>query len=349
MMQFKYNILLDNIPAYSPSSRGEKDLIKLDWNECVIPLSKTEKEIVDKSILNIDNTYYPNIKNNYLLELLSCYTGLPEDNICFFNGSDSALKHIFDCFVDHKTNVLLFNPDYTQVDVFAYHRTPRITKSNIFDIFGANKYDFNLIKHHDVLYLSYPNNPIGCLVDRSLIEYHIALHPNVLFIIDEAYYEYSESTCVELVKKHKNIIVTRTFSKAFPLTNARFGYLCADKSIIAKINKIKNCKEVNGFSQSIATSVLENIELFSRRISIVKENKKYFCDKLSRSGVSFSESFGNFVFLKHKNHNAILDKLKHKHGILVRSRSDLYTDSFRVTIGQKPHLDKVLQVIQNEN
>jgi len=335
---------------YQPSIRDENsEYIKLDWNECILKLSKKEKKIILNSIKSIDFNLYPPVINNYLLKLISQYTKLKCENISFFNGSDAALKTIIDLFVTNKTKVLLFNPDYHQVQTFIFQKTKNVEIRKIKNIFDNPKYDFSKIELFDIIYISNPNNPTGHLINIKELENNIKNHKNIIFIIDEAYFEYSNQTIAPLVQKNKNLIVTRTFSKAYPLTALRFGYICAHNKTIKKINKIKNCKEINAMAQKIAVCVLENISLFSKRIDKINKNKIYFCKKLKFYNIQHSISHGNFIFIRHKNAKKIIECLKNKYKILVRDRSMFIKNCFRVTIGEKNQIDLIIKVILNES
>jgi histidinol-phosphate aminotransferase len=345
----KYNERLNLIDEYSPSKRSYKgDIKKLDWNECNIPFGKKLNKIITKSLSKIKYSEYPNINNESLNNELSKHCGITTSKIQTFNGSDSALQYIFTSYVNINTKVLIYYPNYNQIEVYLKLLTDNINYSSIKNIFSENYfYDFNEINNNDVIYLSNPNNPTGILVNPEIIEELLIKHPDKLFIIDEAYYEFSNKSSIKLVEKYKNIIVTRTFSKAMSLASIRLGYICADESIIKIINKIRNTKEVNSFAQTIAVDLLKNYNQIEKRIDKINLNKYKFINKLKKLKITYVESESNFVLIKVQDSQKILEKFLEKK-ILVRDRSMFQNleNSIRITIGEWSDMKTILKILK---
>jgi histidinol-phosphate aminotransferase len=120
-----------------------------------------------------------------------------------------------------------------------------------------------------IIYLVNPNNPTGTFTSIDDLKKLTLNNPNVLFIIDEAYYEFVGKSIAVFATKVPNIIVTRTFSKAFSLASIRFGYICADDKLLKQINKIRNTKEVNSFAQKLAEVALDNNNYIQERINLI--------------------------------------------------------------------------------
>ena len=287
---------LKNIKYYLPSDRSQNDdTVKLDWNECNIPFNEDYLNHLRRSILTVNLSEYPNINNKNLINELSNYCGIDGKNIQIFNGSDSALHYIFATFLNPETKVLIYYPTYTQVESYIQLYSNNLNYSYITDLFGNHEYDFNDIENNDLIYITNPNNPTGKIIEPSEIEKLIIKYPNKLFIIDEAYFEFSNKTCVNMVKNYNNLIVTRTFSKAFSLASIRLGYVCTNIKNIDEINKIRNTKEVNSFAQSLGLTALKNINYVKDRISIINNNKEFFIDELKKLNIEFIDSMSNFV------------------------------------------------------
>ena len=246
MMNTNRNLL--KIKHYKPSDRYQNiDTVKLDWNECNIPFNEDYLSKLRGSIFNVNLSEYPNINNDDLLDSLGSYCDIPKNNVQIFNGSDSALHYIFATFLNPETKVLMYYPNYSQVESYIQLYSDNLSYSHIINPFSDHTYDFGEISNNDVIYITNPNNPTGKIIDITIIEGLLILHPNKLFIIDEAYYEFSNKTCVSLVKKYNNIIVTRTFSKAFSLASIRLGYICSNES---KKVTTSNCFSVTSGTNS---------------------------------------------------------------------------------------------------
>lgn len=347
----KNNIKLDSINEYKPSKRVFGDEVKkLDWNECNLSFDENFYKILSSSLSNIKFTEYPNIHNDELLKSLSNYCQVDEKHVQIFNGSDSALHYIFATFLNEDTKVLIYYPNYSQIETYIKLYSNHLYYSNIIDPFKSHEYDFSQIKNHDVIYLSNPNNPTGVCIEPKIIEGIVKNNPNKLFIIDEAYYEFSKKSCTYLTSKYNNIIVTRTFSKAFSLASIRLGYICAGEDLINQINKIRNTKEVNSFAQVLGLAALNNIEYINDRVNLTIQNREKFQKILEQNGIEYINSDSNFILMRINNSQSIVDKL-YKENILVRDRSmfDGFDNTIRITIGDWEDMEKIIKIILNKN
>jgi len=340
---------LKNIKYYLPSDRSQNDeTVKLDWNECNIPFDEDYLNHLRRSIFTVNLSEYPNINNKNLINELSNYCGIDGENIQIFNGSDSALHYIFATFLNPETKVLIYYPTYTQVESYIQLYSNNLNYSYITDLFGNHEYDFNDIENNDLIYITNPNNPTGKIIEPSEIEKLIIKYPNKLFIIDEAYYEFSNKTCVNMVKNYNNLIVTRTFSKAFSLASIRLGYICTNIKNINEINKIRNTKEVNSFAQSLGLAALKNINYVKDRISIINNNKEFFINELKKLNIEFIDSMSNFVLIKVINSSDLIDKLTNQN-ILIRDRSSFkgLENCVRITIGEYEDMETIIKTIKS--
>ena len=340
---------LKNIKYYLPSDRSQNDeTVKLDWNECNIPFNEDYLNHLRRSIFTVNLSEYPNINNKNLINELSYYCGIDGENIQIFNGSDSALHYIFATFLNPETKVLIYYPTYTQVESYIQLYSNNLNYSYITDLFGNHEYDFNDIENNDLIYITNPNNPTGKIIEPSEIEKLLIKYPNKLFIIDEAYFEFSNKTCVNMVKNYNNLIVTRTFSKAFSLASIRLGYICTNIKNINEINKIRNTKEVNSFAQSLGLTALKNINYVKDRISIINNNKEFFINELKKLNIEFIDSMSNFVLIKVINSSDLINKLTNQN-ILIRDRSSFkgLENCVRITIGEYEDMETIIKTIKS--
>ena len=290
---------------------------------------------------------YPDITATQLKNKLSEYVSLPVDFIEVYNGSDDALKDIITVFVDRDTHVLSYQPSYTQVNTFITTNTENYMKVNIKDPLGKHEYDFNYCKINEVVYLVNPNNPTGKLLPVEEIEKLVKTYPNTLFIVDEAYYEFAKQSCSHLVVSHKNLIVTRTFSKAFGLASVRLGYCMGHPDTLSHIRKIRNGKAVNTLGQLCGIAALNDLDYLQSRIDEMNDAKKFFIDNLPNY-YNALDSDANFVLVKTPDSKKLLGKMK-ENKILIRDRSafDNLENCVRITIGSKKQIIRVLDVMTN--
>ena len=274
---------ISELDPYIPSNRDFdfKDWSYCDWNESQFSPSPQVVSNIKDFLLNGNIEKYPNTDNKQLLKLLSDYTSLKKENITIYNGSDDALKDIFLSFADEQTKILTYCPSYTQVDTFIAMSTSNHQKQQIHDPFGKHEYNFKILKNYNIAYIANPNNPTGHIIEKDIIEHIVASNPSTLFIVDEAYYEFCQVSCCNLVLKYDNIIVTRTFSKAFGLASLRIGYAISSNKNIKFLNKIKNVKSINSVAQVAAIASLQDLEYLNKCLLETEQSRKLLQDYIN--------------------------------------------------------------------
>ena len=343
-MGIKFRQSINNLQTYNVGGRSDlsSDWECFDWNESEFPPTNKVFEVM-KSFYRYER--YPDITAKLLKSKLSDYVSLPVDFIEVYNGSDDALKDIITVFVDRETHVLSYQPSYTQVNTFITTNTENYMKVNIKNPLGEHDYDFDYCKVANVVYLVNPNNPTGKLLAVDEIEKLLKTYPDTLFIVDEAYYEFAKQSCSHLVVSHKNLIVTRTFSKAFGLASVRLGYCMGHPDTLSHLRKIRNGKAVNSLAQLCGIAALDDLDYLDSRIDEMNDAKKFFVDNLPHEYYAV-DSQTNFVLLKTPDSKKLLNKMK-DNKILIRDRSsfDNLENCVRITIGSKKQIIRVLDVI----
>jgi histidinol-phosphate aminotransferase len=227
--------------------------------------------------------------------------------------------------------------------------TSNIILDEIFNPFSTHelRIDKNNLNRSNVIYFANPNNPTGRSFPKDEIERYISSNPEKLFVIDEAYFEYSRNTMAEEVNTYKNLIITRTFSKAFSLAGLRVGYVIADIDVINILKKIKNIKSVNDIAIKAAKLVLENKELFQQHIQEVNASRDLLIQNTKNfKKLKIFDSESNFVLLKAENSEK-LKKIFYKNKILIRDKSNevLLSDCLRITLGGSEVHKKIMNVL----
>jgi histidinol-phosphate aminotransferase len=337
---------------YRKNCKCLDEVLKLDWNESTnIPdyiLGNILKYIL-KNKLRLN--WYPDVNNSLLLKKLSNYTGLPIKNIQYFNGSDSALEYITRSYLEPKSRVAIVSPTYDNFRVYVQScgATPLFflnTSPFEKDIKRLSK--FLMQKSPRLVYMVNPNNPTGLLYSPAEIENFLKKFPSILFLVDEAYYEFCNVTCKNLVKKYLNLVITRTFTKAFALGSFRLGYVIADESIIHTLNKIRVGKGINTFAQIAGLVALDNIRYMESYVKEVNEAKKILVEELTKLNIDTKKTFANFILFKCKN-PPMVTKLLEKEFIFVRDMSNLsqLEHYIRITVGDKKTMHKFLKRFKN--
>lgn len=233
---------------------------------------------------------------------LANWLGVDKQQIYISSGSDALIKTIFETYVDSNDIVLTQKPNWRMYDVYM-------------DIYGANpeyiyydeRFDFDInglvdkvkVGNIRMVILANPNQPTGTLIKIENIEklLTIADKKGTLVVIDEAYHLFSDTTVVELTKKYKNLIVVRTFSKAFGLAGLRIGYVVADPVRIQEVMLLRPVTDANSLALNFAGYLLDNIDVVVNKIDDFNRGRDYLYDQLKRSGIKCQQSHTNFILI----------------------------------------------------
>lgn len=327
--------LIKNLKAYSPPLAGRTtfDGLLLDFNE-----RSDSPQVKGKN-------RYP--EYDELQTKLAAYCGVGEDQILLTNGSDQAIDVVFRTFVDAGDRVVIPSPTFGMIEQVALLAGADITAP----LFIQPNLDFPinevLASSAKLIVICNPNSPTGTLLLVDDIAKIAAARPNAVLMIDEAYFEFSSVTAVGLIKQYPNIVVTRTFSKAFGLAGLRLGYVVASPTHIAEMRKVCGPYTVSAPAQTAGLRALGDIPTTKRYIAeVMKQAKPLVENFFEQNGTTYYKSAANFVLCQPKDWRAVLAGLEQR-GILVRPQDRLGTPGcLRVTIGSVAEIQRFIAAYQ---
>ncbi len=357
------NKYLRNLAPYKVASHKvwevtddeRKAILKLDWNEATIPPSPKVKERL-KRLVEQDDVYflYPSTHNDEILNLLSNYTGLPNQNIQYFASSDSLHEYLVRMYVTVGDPILVLGPTYDNFRLTCETQGAVIQYFNYDDEFNLNQKDFiREIENQQpsLVYICNPNNPSGTLTPKEYIKGLLSKFPETLFLVDEAYFEFSGETMADQVGMYSNLFVTRTFSKAFALANFSAGYLLSDAENIQQISKIRNPKNFSTFAQGAVIGVLTDIEYMKQYVQDVILSRDWCTTELNRLKFvnRVYRSSANFILVEFTSFEVKMKvfNLLNENQIFVRNlmHSERLKNTLRFSIGTKQQMERVLSVL----
>lgn len=348
-----YKLASHKIWSVRPNKRPE--ILKLDWNEASIPPSPKVRERID-NILKEPCFFnlYPTTYNEELMNLLSDYVELPKDNLQYFASSDALHEYICKVFISVGDPVMILGPSYDNFRLTCQANGAEVffTYYNDDFSFSPEKFEADINKVEPaVVYICNPNNPTGNVHQQLYIEHLLNEFPDTLFLLDEAYYEFSGITCKDLVLKYDNILISRTMSKAFALANFRVGYLIGSKDNVQFVNRIRNPKNLTTFAQEAACGALSDTQYMWSYVEEVHKAMSEFGEVMNQFSDYFTviPSNGNFMMLRFPSYNKkkeLLDYLA-ENNIFVRdtTQADCVKSCFRVTIGTREQMKRVANTI----
>jgi histidinol-phosphate aminotransferase len=311
----------------------------------------------NSNFLPADINVYPGQTDEYniLLSNIASYTNVNLDQILITNGSGKGLDLILQTYTTQDSNILISVPNYP-----GFIHTAELSPGtiNFFKYCGTDNEELDLelaIKKSNIAYFSSPNLPLGYSINYDKFKRYISENADTLFIIDEAYYEYGENkSFADLTNTCYNLVVTRTFSKAFALAGARIGYLIAHSDVIKTLRIGYNTKDITNVSISYALNVLENKKYYLNNVSndlLLIEYINHELSKIIKSDriiYDFSTFKAPWFLIKTTNPEYVCEIMK-TNGYLVRNKSDDIPDCIRITLCTKEHIIKVINIIKTIN
>ncbi|MFW9942065.1 MAG: histidinol-phosphate transaminase [Candidatus Thorarchaeota archaeon] len=338
-------LLRENLKKYSAYEPGEQPTedgwLKLNTNENPFPpipevLNDIKNAVNEKIRLYPDPTSFE-LRKEILNVLLRDKDTLTNRNSVFIgNGSDEIFDIIFKLFIDAGDEIVIFYPTYGLYKVLAALYKAKITEIQLNDDFTIPDSAFNA--KGKLMFICSPNNPNGKSIGNATILKLCGSFPGIV-VVDEAYADFSTQTSLSLLKKVKNLIVNRSFSKSSSMAALRMGFALADPEIIKEMNKVKLPYNINYIGQIAAlSSIKHNKKIVERNKKIIEEREKLTEILNQFNGISVLPSDSNFIFIKFEDESKTLkfvwDLREMK--ILVRhfSKPGLY-NYIRVTIGKE--------------
>jgi histidinol-phosphate aminotransferase len=315
----------------------------LDFNERVIPLPNVVMQKMAEWSPTGQSCVYPEYDG--FIEILADYAKVPPESLFFGNGSDQLLDCIFRAVVDPGDKVLLPDPSFAMYPQCAQLTEAQICNYSMLDGDPLENLQNALDDSIRMAVLCQPNNPTGSLIDLLAIKKLIESHPQTWFLIDEAYYEFSKQTLLETNPWPENLVITRTFSKAFGMAALRLGYMRASRDMIEQCGKIRGPYDTNQFAIVAARIALEHREEILAYIDeVMGPSKTELENALKARGIDFIPSFSNFILIPNPPKN-LVEKLENA-GIRIRRMSQpSLRGACRISIGDLAATEKLVKAL----
>jgi histidinol-phosphate aminotransferase len=330
------------VPGEQPGP-GEK-VIKLNTNENPFPPSPRVLEAirtVDPEALR----RYPSPKADAFRAVAARVHGVTPDMVLAGNGSDEILAIVMRTFVGPGEVLAYPDPTYSLYPVLADEGESRVRTVP----WAANwdlPIDALLKTSPKAIFFANPNAPTGTLVKKSRVR-ELAQAFDGLVLVDEAYVDFADESCLTLVHELPNVILCRTFSKGYSLAGLRFGYAIAAPVVVAEMLKVKDSYNCDAVAILAATAALDDQTYARTTWEAVRAERARLSSELGKRGFEVIPSQANFVFARCPRGNAaeLYAALK-RQGILVRffDKPGLQ-DKLRITVGTAEQNDAVLRAL----
>lgn len=326
---------------------GLDEIVKLASNENPFGCSSNVKKVMMEQLEKAAT--YPDGYARQLRVTLASHLAISEQELIFGNGSDEVIQIICRALLHHGKNTVMATPTFPQYKHNAIIEGAEVREVLIRD--GHHQLD-EMLAHIDentaIVWLCSPNNPTGTyIMEEKLLDFIQQVPKSTLIVVDEAYKEYVTAVdypeTLELLKEYPNLLITRTFSKAYGLASFRIGYGVANKELIQLLEPAREPFNTNSLAQVAATAALLDQAFIKACVQKNKEGLQQFYSFCQEANLGYYESEGNFILIDFATD---ADKLFHHlmtKGFIVRSGTALgYPSCLRITIGTAKQNEEII-------
>ena len=334
------------MPEYHPPLAG-RTALRLDFNENTFGSSPRVMERL-RAVTAEELTKYP--EREPVERIVAKHFGLQAEQVLLTNGVDEAIHLMCCAFLEAEDEALIATPSFFMYDVSVQMMTPRLRKvqADATMEFPFERFMAAITEQTKLIIVASPNNPTGAVAGREHLLAIAAAAPQAVLMVDEAYYHFDGASVMGDLAALPNMIVARTFSKAYGLANLRIGMLAGNAELLKYVRKVSSPYNVNGVALDCLPVALADEEYVAWYSEQVRAGRQRMMDGLRELGVPFFPSHANFVLMsigpKHKE----LVHAMRANGVLLRDRSaDPGCDGFvRITIGVEEHVTRGLAALK---
>ncbi|MEK9943006.1 MAG: histidinol-phosphate transaminase [Gammaproteobacteria bacterium] len=298
------------------------------------------------SITSEELSRYPDQTEAY--EKIAKFLGLDPQEILLTVGADSGLKHVFETFVEPGDRVVSVSPSYAMIEIYAAMFGAKLETA----VYGEDLTlpEGQLLAKIDdttkLVVIPNPNQPTGTTLSEGFIRELLnrAARQNFILLIDEAYIEFSDKpSLVAKVGSIDNLLVLRTFSKAWGLAGLRLGYIAGSVPAIDQLRKVKSLLDINILAIKACSYFLDRYAVVEEYVNEIKVSRKIVCAEMEKLGLQAISSATNFIHVKVPDSvsaKAIEDGLLAR-GIRVRiagGTASVLDGCVRITIGTRDQM-----------
>jgi histidinol-phosphate aminotransferase len=334
------------MPEYHPPLAG-RNALRLDFNENTFaPSPRVFAKL--QSLTAEALTIYP--ERHHLEQITAAHYGLQTNEVLLTNGVDEAI-HLLACtFLEPADEVLLCTPSFFMYDVSCSMMTPNLVRIQAGDDFAfpLERMLAAITPRTKLIMIATPNNPTGQTVSREQMLQVCAAAPHAVVFADEAYFHFYGETTMNDIPAVPNLIVGRTFSKAFGLANLRLGMIAGPAQLIDYVRKVASPYNVNGIALAVLPEALADTDYIEWYVGQITQGRERIYAALEELGVRYWPSAANFILMdigaRHKEFVAAM----HAHGVLLRDRStDPGCDGcVRITVGIEDHVTRGITALK---
>ncbi|MEM7473684.1 MAG: histidinol-phosphate transaminase [Planctomycetota bacterium] len=319
--------------------------IKMNTNENPYPPSPKVQQAIQEAVSNKLERYPDALGTGFRMRAAEVL-GVEPDWILCGNGSDDILTILTRAFVGQGQKIRLPYPSYILYRTLSELQGARFDEVQFDEDFSLGEEFTASDPELKLAFLPNPNSPSGTVVSKDSIR-ELAGKLACPLLVDEAYADFAESNCIDLVRENPCVMVSRTLSKSYALAGLRFGFLVAQPPVVEMLRKVKDSYNCDALSLAGATAAIDDQDwLLANRAKILATRERMTV-RLRELGFEVLDSQANFVWCTHPTQSAksLYDRLK-QDGILVRyMQYPRWGDGLRISVGTDGQVDACLAML----
>jgi histidinol-phosphate aminotransferase len=323
--------------------------VRLNTNECPYPLPEAFRNELSDAVRSETLNRYPDREALALREALAAHTGHRVEGTWAANGSNEIIEQLLLAYGGPGRRVVVFEPTYVLHARLAWISHSEITRMQLEPPWRIGADDM-VRKHHEghpsVVFVCSPNNPTGGAQDPGIIEAAAELAPDILFIVDEAYIEFGGESMAPYIDRCPNLVVVRTFSKAFALAGARIGYCLAAPEVVDDLRRVRLPYHLSALAQTAGVTALRHVTEAEDILDRIREQRDRIAGVLPTLGAETFPSDANFVLFRPPRPAADVWRGLLDRGVLVRDLTSVVPEGLRVTAGTPEEVDRFLSALE---
>lgn len=356
MMNVKKQLI--GLPSYKPGKPieevkkefGLEKVVKLASNENPFGASKKAAEAIANAASN--TALYPDGYAATLRSAVASFHSVDENQLIFGNGSDEVIQILCRAFLTPNSNTVTADPTFSQYKLNAVIEGAEVREVPSVD--GVHDLDAMaeaIDENTKIVWVCNPNNPSGTYVGEEAFQQFLKKVPeDVLVVSDEAYYEYVTANdfpeTLSLLKQYKNLIVLRTFSKAYGLAALRVGYGIGHPSVISLLDPVRPPFNNNTFSHVAAIASLEDQVFIEDCFEKNKQGIAQFTSFCENYNLKYYPTQTNFILIDFNVSGDVLFQYLLERGYIIRSGEALgFPTCIRVTVGNEEENNGIIELL----
>lgn len=319
---------------------------RLNTNECPYPLPDGFRADLANAVRDLSLNRYPQRESDDLRARLAALNAHPVEGTWVANGSNEIIQQVLQAYAGPGRRVTLFEPTYAMHARFAWTTGSGIERVELEPpwIIEREHADDALARGSDVVFVCSPNNPTGNAQPVEIVA-RLAADGRALIVVDEAYVEFGGESAARLLRDRENVVVVRTFSKAFALAGARIGYCLAAPEVVEDLRRVRLPYHVSSITQAAGLVALDHREEALAIVEAIRKERMRIVDVLPGLGVEVFPSDANFVLFRPPHPAAEVWQALLDRGVLVRDLSAAVDGCLRVTAGTQDEIDLFLSAL----